>query len=120
MRGDNVIFVSITPDANVCSSSGGGRSWIYALNRTDGGAPNIQVFDRNGDGEINSNDFTSGSETSAVAVNGISSNPSLARGEDNSFVYVGNSNLAEGNSGIEQEETADTTIRSRVRWRQLH
>lgn len=55
LRGNRVIFVTLTPDPDPCNA--GGSSWIMELNADDGSRLNISPFDVNGDGIIDDLDI---------------------------------------------------------------
>jgi type IV pilus assembly protein PilY1 len=55
VRGDRVIFASLTPNVDPCDY--GGSSWIMELNTFSGGRLNYTVFDVNADGDFDSDDY---------------------------------------------------------------
>jgi type IV pilus assembly protein PilY1 len=55
VRGDRVIFSTVIPDPDPCSF--GGESWIMELNAFSGGRLEYAVFDLDGDGEFNDDDW---------------------------------------------------------------
>lgn len=117
LRGEIVIFTTLEPDDSACDS--GGSSWIYALDRIDGGPPPVQVFDHNGDGNIDSSDYSGIS--SATKIDAVISDPTYAEGADGKdYVIYGSSDLGGAGGGVGTAATPDTTIEGRVRWRQLN
>jgi type IV pilus assembly protein PilY1 len=67
----NVFFTTLIPNADPCS--GGGRSWLMAMNVQSGGRPVLSVFDLNGDGAFNSGDTMKLSDGTVVNIGGLSS-----------------------------------------------
>lgn len=117
LRGEIVIFTTLEPDDTTCEAGGG--SWIYALDRIDGGKPPVQVFDHNGDGEIDGSDYAGIS--SATHIDAVISDPTYAEGADGKdYVIYGSSDLGGLGGGVDTAATPDTTIEGRVRWRQLN
>src|SRR5690606_5556457 len=55
VRGDRVIFTTLIPSEDPCAA--GGDSWLMELNMYSGGRLSYSVFDVNGDGVINEDDF---------------------------------------------------------------
>ena len=53
--GSVVLFASIVPEGDACSA--GGDSFLYALDRFNGGMTDFQVLDINSDGVITSSDY---------------------------------------------------------------
>ncbi|MFK8021196.1 MAG: pilus assembly protein [Pseudomonadales bacterium] len=118
LRGEIVLFNTLEPDDEVCEA--GGSSWLYALDRIDGGPPPVQVFDTNGDGEIDSSDYIGG-VSSAAFVDAVISDPTYAEGSGGKDVIIyGSSDLSAQGGGIGVGVTPDTTVEGRVRWRQLN
>lgn len=118
LRGEIVIFTTIEPDDEICES--GGTSWLYALDRIDGGPPPVQVFDHNGDGDIDNTDYAGG-VSSAAFVDAVISDPTYAEGEGGKdFIIYGSSDLSAAGGGVGVGATPDTTVEGRVRWRQLN
>ncbi len=118
LRGEIVVFTTLEPDDTRCES--GGSSWIYALDRIDGGQPPVQVFDHNGDGEIDNSDYAGG-VSSASFIDAVISDPTYAEGSDGKdYIIYGSSDLGSAGGGIGTATTPDTTIEGRVRWRQLN
>lgn len=50
-----MIFTSLIPSADACAA--GGSSWLYEVNTLNGGRLSYAVFDVNGDGLFNEDDF---------------------------------------------------------------
>jgi type IV pilus assembly protein PilY1 len=55
VRGERVIFATLIPSADPCAF--GGDSWLMELNAFDGGRLDYAVFDTNGDGVFDDNDW---------------------------------------------------------------
>ncbi len=55
VRGDRIIFATVTPSTDPCSA--GGDSWIYELNANSGSRLIVSPFDYNRDNSLNSSDF---------------------------------------------------------------
>lgn len=62
VRGDRVVFTSLTPSSDACSA--GGTSWLYEVDTLSGSRLSYAVFDINNDGKFNSGDFVT------ITVNG--------------------------------------------------
>lgn len=56
--GQTLVFSTVTPNADVCSS--GISGWAYAVDPASGGRTSFNVFDLNGDGVVNSLDSPDG------------------------------------------------------------
>ena len=56
--GQTLVFSTVTPNADVCSS--GISGWAYAIDPASGGRTSFNVFDLNGDGVVNSLDSLDG------------------------------------------------------------
>jgi len=67
LRGNRVIFVTLTPDENPCDD--GGSSWIMELSANNGSRLKQPPFDVNGDGIINDSDLIKfGTDTDASTI----------------------------------------------------
>jgi type IV pilus assembly protein PilY1 len=55
LRSGKLIFTTLIPNANLCSS--GGNSWLFEINASSGGRLPYSVFDLNGDNTFNSQDY---------------------------------------------------------------
>lgn len=111
LSGSVLVFVSLVPAQNSCSP--GGESFLYALDRSNGGKTENQVIDTNGDGIVDFLDTNNGDVFNAIRLGGISTpmiEGSMLGGPDGkaSFNVGGESHLLDnlGTSG-------------RIRWRQL-
>ncbi len=124
VRNNRVIFVTLIPDDNACST-GGGDGWIMELNADSGSRLPTSPFDVNGDGLIDSNDFVnysnedtiiSGvkSRSGIVAKPGILNNPSSNIGDPDEYKYFSGTS---GNVDV-VSESADKNKRKRQSWRQ--
>jgi type IV pilus assembly protein PilY1 len=60
--GQTLVFNTLTPNADVCSS--GVTGWAYAVDPASGGRTSFNVFDLNGDGVVNSLDSLNGTVVS--------------------------------------------------------
>jgi len=60
--GQTLLFSTVTPNANACSS--GITGWTYAVDPASGGRTSFNVFDLNGDGVVNSLDSLDGTVVS--------------------------------------------------------
>lgn len=111
LRGNTVVFSSLVPTADPCST--GAFGWIMALDRSNGGRPDTQPFDINGDGEIGENDFSSNGEiTSGAKHDGVLSNPSF-------MSDVTNDKIAFSSDGETKVMTFENGFkRGRHRWQQ--
>jgi type IV pilus assembly protein PilY1 len=67
-----VFFTTLIPNSDPCS--GGGRSWLMALDVRSGGTLDTAPFDLNGDGSFNSGDSVTLSDGTKVVVTGLGSN----------------------------------------------
>ncbi|MDU4251167.1 MULTISPECIES: pilus assembly protein [unclassified Pseudomonas] len=70
LRGGGVTFTSLTPSSDPCT--GGGISWIMALDALGNGRLAYNYFDANGDGVINDNDYYTDSAGNKIPYSGIS------------------------------------------------
>ena len=120
VRNNRVIFVTLIPDDNPCSS--GGDGWIMELNADSGSRLPTSPFDVNGDGIIDADDFVnysnedtivSGvkSRSGIVASPGILNNP---KGPIDEYKYFS------GTMGTADvvSESSDQNSRKRQSWRQ--
>ena len=71
LRGNRIIFVTLTPDADPCKS--GGSSWIMELNANDGSRLPQSPFDVNGDGIIDALDIVAFGGDNNTIVSGVRS-----------------------------------------------
>lgn len=70
LRGGSVTFTSLTPSDDPCT--GGGVSWIMALDALGNGRLAYNYFDANGDGVINADDYYTDSDGNKIPYSGIS------------------------------------------------
>ncbi|WP_207887867.1 pilus assembly protein [Pseudomonas sp. 30_B] len=70
LRGGSVTFTSLTPSDDPCT--GGGISWIMALDALGNGRLAYNYFDANGDGVIDDHDYYTDSEGNRIPYSGIS------------------------------------------------
>lgn len=70
LRGGGVTFTTLTPSDDPCT--GGGVSWIMALDALGNGRLAYNYFDANGDGVIDDHDFYVDSEGNKIPYSGIS------------------------------------------------
>ncbi|MEW6764310.1 MAG: PilC/PilY family type IV pilus protein [Pseudomonadota bacterium] len=70
LRGDRVIFVTVTPSDNPCNA--GGSSWVYELQAFSGSRlKNVTPFDYNQDGAFNNSDFVDDGSGNKIPASGI-------------------------------------------------
>lgn len=111
LRGDTIVFATLVPSSEPCSS--GGYGWIMALDRANGGTPDLQPFDHNGDGTIDDGDFGNDSATSGTRSESVLSNPSI-------LVDGNNDKIAINTDKDPQVIDLQTGFsKGRHRWRQL-
>jgi type IV pilus assembly protein PilY1 len=68
--GDIVLYNTIVPESDFCSSSGG-YSWFMAHNLLDGSEPDFIALDVNGDGLFDSNDQSGDQNVSGIKSDNI-------------------------------------------------
>ncbi|MCP3868165.1 MAG: pilus assembly protein [Gammaproteobacteria bacterium] len=127
---DRVVFSTVIPNSDACDF--GGTGWLMELEAEDGSRPDVTVFDLNGDGAFNSEDYVEvwieevdeqgvvQRRKIRVPANGkdpgvgIIKTPTAVRSRDQTFKYVS------GSTG-EIERTAESLDypRGRQSWRQL-
>jgi type IV pilus assembly protein PilY1 len=112
LRGNLVVFASLVPTSDPCST--GAFGWLMALDRSNGGRPETQPFDINGDGEIGENDFSSNNNvTSGAKSEGVLSNPQI-------LADVSNDKMAISSDGETKMVTLENGFkRGRHRWQQM-
>ena len=124
LRGNRVIFVTMTPDIDPCEY--GGTSWIMELNADNGSRLKQSPFDVDGNGIIDDKDFLNFAGdaetiTSGVrAKGGIVASPGILNTRSDG-VNSKELKFLSGTSGkIETvNESVDSTQRDRQSWRQL-
>ncbi len=117
LSGGALFFTSVVPDTDLCSS--GGDSWLYALDRLDGGRAGSQVFDHNNDGTLDSSDYLNGDITSASKISGIASDPTVILGRDDfNYILTGTSDTST-NANVNSQAVWNEFNGYRVRWRQI-
>ena len=119
LRGNRVIFVTLTPDPDPCNA--GGSSWIMELNANDGNRLNISPFDVNGDGIIDDLDIVNfgGDDTITSGVRskeGIVAKPGIlnTKGQKELKFFSGTTGNIETVT-----ESINLDQRDRQSWRQL-
>jgi len=119
LRFGRIIFTSIIPSQDVCAY--GGSSWIMELDAVQGGRLAYSVFDINGDGAINEEDFVTLPDGTKGSIGGkgydeIIKTPSIIAGEgDLETKYTSGSSGTLGNL-LEQGAAG---YLGRQSWRQL-
>lgn len=68
LRFGRIIFTTVIPSQNVCDF--GGRSWLMELDAVNGARLTYAVFDANGDGVVDENDFITLSDGTQVPASG--------------------------------------------------
>jgi type IV pilus assembly protein PilY1 len=71
--GDIVVYNSIVPESDMCSSSGG-YSWFMVHNLSDGSEPDFIALDVSGDGVFDSTDQKDGKNVSGLKIDSMTSN----------------------------------------------
>lgn len=124
IRNGRVIFSTLVPDTDPCSS--GGTSWLMELDADTGARLTISPFDVNGDGIVDDNDLIGidtdgdGKDDTLVAASGqeslvgITKTPGvISTGKDEKKYTSGSS----GNIGVITESGGDSL--GRQSWKQL-
>jgi len=120
LRGNRIIFVTLTPLTDPCSS--GGSSWIMEVSSDSGSRLKESPFDVNGDGIIDDLDIVSfGGDDSFVSgvrsKEGILSSPGILNtGSDNKELKLFNGST---NNMETITESVNESQRDRQSWRQL-
>lgn len=120
LRGNRIIFVTLTPDPDACNF--GGTSWIMELNANDGSRLKKSPFDVNGDGiidDLDIVDFGGDDETVTSGVRskeGIVAKPGIlnTKGKKELKFLSGTSGKIDTVT-----ESIDENMRDRQSWRQL-
>lgn len=118
MREGRVIFTTLIPSENACDF--GGKSWLMELDATNGSRLEFSVFDVNGDGIINDNDFVTLPDGSKVPAGGkgfdeIIKTPGIISAGELEYKYTSGSS---GSLGVTTEKGAGGKY-GRQSWRQL-
>lgn len=127
LRNGRVIFTTVIPNTNSCS--GGGDSWLVALNALDGSRLDTGTFDLNDDGNVNSEEYvqvTIAGETKWVAVSqvkyGLLSNATIAcsGGDCKAFISGGSEGNEETDTDLEDQRLSiGANATGRESWRQI-
>ncbi|MDH0959811.1 PilC/PilY family type IV pilus protein [Pseudomonas chengduensis] len=118
LREGRVIFTTLIPSENACDF--GGKSWLMELDATNGSRLEFSVFDVNGDGIINDNDFVTLPDGSKVPAGGkgfdeIIKTPGIISAGELEYKYTSGSS---GSLGVTTEKGAGGKY-GRQSWRQL-
>lgn len=73
----SVLFTTLIPSGDSCS--GGGHSWLMALDKGTGGRPQGGVFDYDGDGDIDDDDYVYAANHGKVPISGVGFDKLLTR-----------------------------------------
>lgn len=117
LRHGRIIFPTVTPSADVCDS--GGSSWLMEMNAVSGARLAYSVFDLDGDGDIDQDDFGNLSGTD-LPVSGRRSNegmidtPAIISAGEKEYKYTSGST-----GGFEVITEKGSSVRGRQSWRQL-
>ncbi len=118
LRAGRVIFVTMSPSGDACST--GGESWLMELDAYHGSRLNTSPFDLDGDGKFSDTDYVS-IDGESVPVSGkkssvgIINKPGVGVTNDKEIKYTA------GTQGIIETITESQGVRTSVRnsWRQL-
>lgn len=115
LREGRVIFVTVIPSEDVCDF--GGKSWLMELDATSGSRLAFSVFDVDGDGIINDNDFPDGYTVPAggKGFDEIIKTPGIIGAGELEYKYTSGSS---GTLGVTVEVGAGNEF-GRQSWRQL-
>jgi type IV pilus assembly protein PilY1 len=128
LRNGRIIFTTLIPDADLCSS--GGSSWLMELEGLTGSRLTESPFDNNGDGQFNTSDFLTitlaDGTTLTVPVSGLQSEvgiaqrPGILSGENSEYKYLSGSAENGAGSNIQRAvENPGPNARGRQSWRQV-
>ena len=127
LRNNRVIFTTLIPDANPCST--GGSSWLMEMDALTGGRLDETPLDLNNDGEFSEADFVEviiDGVPTRVPVSGmqpdvgITQKPGILSGEDSEFKYLSGTTANAGGSNIQRAvENPGANARGRQSWRQV-
>lgn len=118
LRGGRIIFTTLIPSADACAF--GGSSWLMELDAFNGGRLPYSVFDVNGDGLIDDNDFILLDDGTRLPANGksfgeIIKTPGIIGAGEVEYKYTSGSS---GTLGVTLEEGSGDKV-GRQSWRQL-
>lgn len=121
LRGDRIIFVTLTPSLDPCAA--GGTSWIMELDSNEGSRMLQSPFDVNGDGIIDDLDIVSFGGDSETIVSGVRSKEGIVAKPGILNTNKANKELkffsgTTGGIDTVTESTSDN-MRARQSWRQL-
>jgi len=120
VRGDRVIFISITPSASPCET--GGTSWIYELDYASGARLPYSPIDVNQDGKIDEvdkvNDGTKDVAGSGFKNDNILTSPTIL--SDTTSSSEEHKLLATSAGTLMQMGESTDGLKGRRSWRQLH
>lgn len=118
LRDGRVIFTTLIPSTDACAF--GGKSWLMELDAVNGQRLTYSVYDVNGDGQIDDNDFVTLADGSKVPVGGkgfeeIIKTPGIIGAGDLEYKFTS------GSSGTltSTVEVGSGNIKGRQSWRQL-
>lgn len=125
LRGGRIIFTTLIPSGNACEF--GGTSWLMELDAVNGKRLSNSVFDVNGDGDIDEDDYAAvvdsdgdGTPDSSIPVSGVQSTvgivdtPAIVGAGEKEYKYLA------GSSGeIIKVTESPGTGKGRKSWRQL-
>ncbi|WP_083491708.1 pilus assembly protein [Pseudomonas taeanensis] len=118
LRDGRIIFTTLIPSSDACAY--GGKSWLMELDAINGGRLAYSVYDVNGDGQVDENDYVTLSDGSKVPVGGkgfdeIIKTPGIIGAGDLEYKYTS------GSSGTLSStvEVGSGNIKGRQSWRQL-
>ncbi len=125
LRSGRLIFTTLIPNANVCSS--GGTSWLFEISAASGGRLPYTAFDLNGDNSFNSADYVkikdpvTGKDTYVPASGMQSKNGLLSRPAILSNCKGAECKYLQGSNGktTKISENAGPSANGRQSWRQL-
>lgn len=118
LRNGRIIFTTVIPSQDECDF--GGNSWLMELDAVTGGRLSYSVFDANGDGIIDDNDFVTLPDGSKVPVSGrgmdgIGKTPGIVSAGEVEYKYTSTS---DGNIVVTDEAGGGAAF-GRQSWRQL-
>jgi len=132
LRNDRIVFVSMIPSSNTCST--GGTSWLMEMDAVSGSRltlpafdlgtdgkfdvnDTLAVFDTNGDGTIDSKDKV---PPSGKRIGGGATTPTVVQDGDKEYKYTSTSKVnATGNATLDVTTESVTNGAGRESWRQI-
>ncbi|MDR6179750.1 type IV pilus assembly protein PilY1 [Pseudomonas sp. SORGH_AS 211] len=120
LHGGAVIFTSLTPSSDPCT--GGGTSWVMAINALDGSRFNYSYFDLNKDGRLDTSDYLTNGNLS-IPASGVLNEGGASKG-----VFLGNKQtegtdticVSQANGGIKCSVIPQGNRTSgRMSWREI-